>query len=122
MRSQRIAHPVDGGLPRIPYPEATMHEGHARSAKGGNAMTRPSITTVLGSILVGLLITISAPAVSAQEGSGGAASLAISASRDFSGYAQEQCEATIAAQEAAPSPDTLFAATYIGYAREQYDA
>jgi hypothetical protein len=55
-------------------------------------MKRRNIAAVLVGLFVGLIVTVNAPAVGA--------------SRDCTGYAQEQCEAMVAAQDAAP----LFAA------------
>lgn len=54
-------------------------------------MTRRSITTVLGSLLIGLLLTVNAPAVSA----GGACT---------SGYAPEHCETMMVSQGATLIP------------------
>jgi hypothetical protein len=65
----RMVRIVDVATPPAPYAESTTHEGHAAGnskIQGGNAMTRHSITTVLGSLFIGLFVAVNAPTVSAN--------------------------------------------------------
>jgi hypothetical protein len=86
-------------------------------------MTRRSICTVVGSIFMGLLVAFNSPVASAQDSSGGgSAQSAVSARRDCNGNAREQCEAMVAAQDAALSAAPVHILGGNGIGQEQFEA
>src|SRR3954469_5569802 len=93
-------------LPRLPLPMLNpryMRDMHReQQGRGRSTMTRHSISVVLGSLLVGLLLVVNAPAVSADDGSGGGLA---SPRRDFSTQQIAAFDALTATAPGAAMPD-----------------